>query len=204
VGSFVSFVPTPYDQIAPFFELAPVSPGDVAYDLASGHGRLLFAELEKGAGRAVGVELNPDHARAAKDKAIEKGLQDRVTFLQADVMDFDLSEATLVLCYLISAASRALKPKFEVELKPGTRVVMESFPVPGWKPLETKSLEYKTFYLYRMPPKTGVRRPRFRSIWTPATMIISVDQVASSAAGKGVHSELVRLFSHLAVSALLG
>ncbi len=155
MGSFVSFVPTPFEHIDPFFELAPVNANDVVYDLGSGDGRLLFAALEKGAGKAVGVELNPDHARTAREKAVEKGLQDKVTFLNADVMEVDLSEATLVVCYLISAASKALKPKFEAELKPATRVVMESFPVPGWKPLETKACEYKTFYLYRMPPEEG-------------------------------------------------
>ena len=155
MSSFVSWVPTPLEHIDPFFELAPVSSSDVVYDLGSGDGRLLFAALEKGAGRAVGIELNPDHAKTASEKAIEKGLQDKVTFLQADVMDVNLSEATLVFCYLITAASVALKPKFEAELKPGTRVVMESFPVPGWKPVETKTREYKTFYLYRMPPEPG-------------------------------------------------
>ena len=156
MGSFISWVPTPFEHIAPFFELAPVSSSDVVYDLGSGDGRLLFAALDKGAARAVGVELDPNHAQTARDKAKEKGLQDKVTFLHADVMDVNLSEASLVLCYLITAASAALKPKFEAELKPGTRVVMESFPVPGWKPLETKSREYKTYYLYQMPPEPGV------------------------------------------------
>ena len=157
MASFISWIPTPYEDIDPFFELAPVSSYDIVYDLGSGDGRLLFAALEKGAGRAVGVELNPDHAKTARDKAIERGLQDKVTFLQADVMDVDLSQATVVLCYLISAASAALKPKFEAELKPGTRVVMESFPVPGWEPVEAREVGYgtKTFYLYRMPPEPG-------------------------------------------------
>jgi len=153
MGSFVAFVPTPFDHIDPFFELAPVSNGDVVYDLGSGDGRLVFAALEKGAGKAVGVELNPDHVRTAREKAAEKGLQDKVAFLEADVMDVNLSEATVVVCYLITAASIALKPKFASELKPGTRVVMESFPIPGWKPAETRSHDYKTFYLYRMPPE---------------------------------------------------
>ncbi len=155
MGSFISFIPTPLEDIDTFFELAPVSSEDVVYDLGSGDGRLLFAALGKGAGRAVGVELNPDHARAAREKAREKRLEHKVTFLEADVMDVNLSEATVVLCYLITAASVALKPKFEAELKPGTRVVMESFPVNGWKPVETKVIAYgyKTFYLYRMPPE---------------------------------------------------
>ena len=155
MGSFISWVPTPFEHIDPFFELAPVSSNDVVYDMGSGDGRLLFAALEKGAGRAVGVELNPDHVQTARDKANEKRLQDKVTFVHADVMDVNLSEATVVFCYLITAASLALKPKFEAELKPGTRVVMESFPVPGWKPVETKSRDYRTYYLYRMPPEPG-------------------------------------------------
>jgi ubiquinone/menaquinone biosynthesis C-methylase UbiE len=156
MGSFVSFIPTPFEDVNTFFELAPVSSEDVVYDLGSGDGRLLFTALEKGAGRAVGVELNPEHVLTARQKAKEKGLESRVTFLNADVIDVNLSGATLVFCYLITAASAALKPKFEIELKPGTRVVMESFPVNGWKPVETKTVGYgfKTFYLYRMPPET--------------------------------------------------
>jgi SAM-dependent methyltransferase len=153
MGSFISWVPTPPEHIDLFFELAPLSPDDVVYDLGSGDGRLLFAALEKGAGKAVGVELNPNHAHTARQKAKEKGLENKTTFIEADVMDVNLSEATVVLCYLITAASAALKPKFEAELKPGTRVVMESFPVPGWKALETRSRDYKTCYLYRMPPE---------------------------------------------------
>ena len=153
MGSFISFIPTPFDEVDNFFALAPASADDVVYDLGCGDGRLLFAALEKGAGKAVGVDLGPEQIREAKETAIKKGFANRVSVLQADVMDVDLSPATLILCYLISAASRALKPKFEAELKPGTRIVMESFPVPGWRPLETRQDSYygKTFYLYKMP-----------------------------------------------------
>jgi hypothetical protein len=84
--------------------------------------------------------------------ARDKGVEDCATFLEADVMDVDLSPANVALCYLITAASAALKPKLEAELRPGTRVVMESFPVHGWKPVEIRG-EYKVFYLYRMPPE---------------------------------------------------
>jgi cyclopropane fatty-acyl-phospholipid synthase-like methyltransferase len=153
MGSFVTYVPTPFEHIGPFFALAPVSSNDVVYDLGSGDGRLLFSALEKGAGKAVGVELNPEHVNTARVKAKEQGLEDKATFIQSDVMDVDLSWATVIFCYLITAASAALKPKFEAELKPGTRVVMESFPVPGWKPEKTMLHEYKTFFLYRMPPE---------------------------------------------------
>jgi predicted RNA methylase len=86
MGSFISFVPTPFEDIDVFFHLAPVSSTDVVYDLGSGDGRLLFAALEKGAGKAVGVELNPELIYKAREEAMEKGLGDKVTFLAADMM----------------------------------------------------------------------------------------------------------------------
>jgi ribosomal protein L11 methylase PrmA len=154
MGSFISFIPTPFEDIDTFFKLAPLSSVDVVYDLGSGDGRLLFAAVEKGAGKIVGIELDPALARQARKVADERGLEDRFTFLEADVLDVDLSDATVVLCYLFPSASAALKPKFESELQPGTRVVMESFPIHGWKPVQTEERGYKTFYLYVMPAET--------------------------------------------------
>ena len=152
MGYFVSFIPTAADEVGCFFDLAPVSSEDVVYDLGSGDGRLLIAAVERGAGRAVGVELNPARVQESRDAARKKGLDSRITFVEADLMDVDLSKATLVVAYLFSTASTALKPKLEAELRPGARVVMESFPVHGWKPQQIKKLEHRTFYLYKMPP----------------------------------------------------
>ncbi len=151
MGSFISFIPTPYEDVEPFFVLAPVSADDVVYDLGCGDGRLLFAALERGAGRAVGIELDPLPLQRAKAKAKQLAVEHKVTFVEGDVMETDLSPATLVLCYLITAASAALKPKLERELSPGSRVVMEAFPVYGWKVSEVWEVPYKTFYLYHMP-----------------------------------------------------
>ena len=152
MGSFISFIPTSLEGIDTFFKLAPVSHDDVVYDLGSGDGRLLFAALEKGAGKIVGVELDSALVLESKKTAEEKGVGDKAEFLEADVLDVNLSDATVILCYLFPSASEALKPKFESELKPGTRVVMESFPVKGWQPVKTEVFGYKTFYLYVMPP----------------------------------------------------
>ena len=156
MGLFVSFIPTATEEVGVFFALAPVGPEDVVYDLGSGDGRLLFAALERGAGRVVGIELNECRIQETRELARKKGVEDKATFVHADVMDVDLSGATLVVCYLYSTASAALKPKFEAELKPGARVVMESFPVHGWKPLEIRHLPARTFYLYRMPPEADL------------------------------------------------
>jgi len=151
--SFIGFVPTSPEYIDAFFELAPLSSSDVVYDLGSGDGRLLFAALDKGAAKAVGIELSPERVSEAREMAKNKGLEDRITFLEADVMEVSLDSASVVLCYLSSSASAALKPKLESELKPGTRVVVESFPVPGWKPARTVDKGYRQFYLYIMPPQ---------------------------------------------------
>ena len=150
--SFIGFIPTQPEYISGFFELVKLSPDDVVYDLGSGDGRLLFAALEKGAGKVVGVELNPEHIQTARERADKLNLNDRVTFIESDVLNASLTDASVVFCYLCTSASAALKPKFEKELKPGTCVVMESFPVPGWRPFKTYNMGYKTFYLYVMPP----------------------------------------------------
>ena len=150
---FVSWVPTQPQNIEPFFELAPVSPSDIVYDLGSGDGRLLFTALEKGAGKCIGIEVDPELVNTSRETAKNKCLDGKLTFIEGDVMAEDLSAASVVLCYLLHSASAALRPKFENELKPGTRVVMETFPVPGWKPAKTKEINGKFFYLYTMPPE---------------------------------------------------
>ncbi len=150
---FVSWIPTQSDEIAAFFELAPVASSDIVFDLGCGDGRLLFAALERGAGKCVGIDIDPERIRVAENEAHKRGIDGRVTFIQADVMEVDLSEASVILCYLVPEASAALRPKFERELKPGTKVVMESFPVLDWKPEKIKEVDYKAFYLYTMPPE---------------------------------------------------
>jgi len=156
---FVSFIPTEYELIQGFFELAPISSNDVVYDLGCGDGRLLFAAIGRGAGRAVGIDLNVKLIEEALSEAKKRGLEDKVGFISGDVLDIKLSEASVIFCYLIGEAAYSLKPKFEAELRPGTRIVMEMFPVPGWKVKRTYVIRhgsetgYREFYLYIMPPE---------------------------------------------------
>ena len=152
--SFIGFIPTPIEQIEGFFDLVSLSVSDVVYDLGSGDGRLLFAALERGAGKVVGVELNAELVRESAEAAKSKGFKNRVTFFEADLMDVKLTEASVVFCYLSVKASPALKLKFCDELRPGAKVIMEMYPVPGWKPARTANREGKRFYLYNMPPES--------------------------------------------------
>jgi len=150
---FVLWVPTMSEFINGFFELTPVSPSDVVYDLGCGDGRLLFAALEKGAGRCVGIDIDPKMIAEARRSARQKGLESQITFIEDDFLNRDLSEATMIFCYLFPEALRALKPKFERELKPGTRIVSEVFTVPKWKENKVIEVNRKNFNLYVMPPE---------------------------------------------------
>lgn len=148
---FIGWIPTQPEYINPFFELCPVSSSDVVYDLGSGDGRLLFAALERGADRCVGIDIDPDRVNASREAAKSKGWDKKVNFIEADVMAVGLSEASVIFCYLLNTASTALRPKFEKELKPGTRVVMESFAVPEWKPAKVSEINGRSFYFYTIP-----------------------------------------------------
>ena len=150
---FVKWVPTPDVFIESFFELALVSASDTVYDLGSGDGRLLFAALERGAGKCVGIDLDTECVATSRETAKNKGLDARITFIEGDMMAQDLSPASVVLAYLFGSGCAALRPKLEQELKTGTRVVMEMYPVPGWKPATTRETHGRSFYLYVMPPE---------------------------------------------------
>ena len=152
--SFIGFVPTPLECVDGFFELTTLSRSDVVYDLGSGDGRLLFAALERGAGRVVGVELDPELVHRARETAKSKGFEDRATFIEADVLDVNLADATILLCYLYPTASEELRTKFESELKPGARVVIESFYIDEWNPVRSIDKEGKSFFIYVMPAET--------------------------------------------------
>ncbi len=155
--SFIGFIPTHPDHIETFCELADLSPDDVVYDLGSGDGRLVFAALRAGAGKAVGIELDGSLVEIARSTATKKRLTGRAQFVHADIARVDLSQASVVFCYLTPQASEELGPKFERELRTGTRIIMESFPIPGWVPHKTAARGYvdyyetNRFYLYVMP-----------------------------------------------------
>lgn len=148
---FINWVPTRPDCIDALFELAPVSQSDIVYDLGSGDGRLLFAAVERGAGKCVGIEIDAELAAASRKAVLEKGWEKNIEFVEGDVTEVDLSPASVILCYLYPAASYALRSQFESQLRRGTRVVMETFPVPGWRPEKSVQTIAGQIYLYTMP-----------------------------------------------------
>jgi SAM-dependent methyltransferase len=148
------FYPTPMSVARDMLELAEAGPADVLYDLGSGDGRIPILAAQEFGCRAVGIEIDPKLYRYSASREAELGLEGRVNFEQVDLFQADLRPATIVTLYLLSSVNEQLAPRMASHLRPGARVVVLDYPVPGWKPERTvavKSLadvEY-TLYLYR-------------------------------------------------------
>jgi precorrin-6B methylase 2 len=148
------FVASPQEIIDLMLESAGVKPGEIVYDLGCGDGRIVVTAVNKFRAKAVGVELNPELARAASDMIFRLGLQNRATILRANMMDVDISPADVVTLYLLTSSNEMLRPKLEKSLKPGARVVSHDYAVRGWKPVRVDELEVHgrthKIYLYRV------------------------------------------------------
>jgi precorrin-6B methylase 2 len=149
-GTVTQFPPSPPEVVAAMLKLAGVTRNDVVYDLGSGDGRIPIAAARLGA-RAVGVELAPDLVNQAIANAQKEGVSGRVRFLQRDFFETDISEATVVTLYLLPSLNARLLPKLNKELKPGTRVVSQSFDLGGPKPKTTIDVSGRPVYLWVVP-----------------------------------------------------
>jgi SAM-dependent methyltransferase len=132
-GKDVVWVPSPHSVVGKMLAMAAVTPQDTVVDLGSGDGRIVIAAARMGA-RALGIEYNPDLVEYARRAAEREGVAGRATFVQADIFQSDFSEATVVTMFLTSDVILKLQPKL-LALRPGTRIVSNSFPAVGWDPM---------------------------------------------------------------------
>ena len=150
----VWFVPTPHQIVDRMLDVAGVRTGDVVYDLGCGDGRMVIAAAKKFATRGVGVDLDPKRIREARANAKKEGVEHLVTFEVGDMFKTDISEATVVMLYLLPELNRRLKPKLLSELRPGARVVSHDFDMgKEWPPDEYIKLGTSGVYLWRIPEK---------------------------------------------------
>ena len=150
----VWFVPTPHQIVDRMLDVAGVRIGDVVYDLGCGDGRMVIAAAKKFATRGVGVDLDPKRIREARANAKKEGVEHLVTFEVGDMFKTDISEATVVMLYLLPELNRRLKPKLLSELRPGARVVSHDFDMgKEWPPDEYIKLGTSGVYLWRIPEK---------------------------------------------------
>lgn len=132
----VVWVPSSPAVIKAMLEVARVGPGDVVYDLGCGEGEIVIAAAQRGA-RGVGVDIDPERIANARVNATRAGVTDRVTFIEQDLFQTDVSPATVVTLYLGPDLNKRLRPKLLRELRPGTRVVSHDFSLGDWVPERT-------------------------------------------------------------------
>jgi SAM-dependent methyltransferase len=150
----VVFVPTPYEAVEAMLKVAKVGKSDIVYDLGSGDGRIPIMAVQKyNAARAVGIDINPERIKEAEANLKAAGVGDRVRFLNEDLFEANISDATVVTLYLLPGLNLKLLPKLLTELKPGTRIVSHAFDMGSWKPQQTLNASGSTVYFWTIPAK---------------------------------------------------
>lgn len=157
-GKDVVWVPTPQVLVEKMLDMAKVTPQDFVMDLGSGDGRTVITAAKRGA-RAVGIEYNPNMVELSKANAAKEGVTDRATFMNADLFETDLSKATVITMFLLPDINLKLRPKI-LDLKPGTRIVSNSFTMEDWEPDQTETVtegctSWCTAYFWIVPAKVG-------------------------------------------------
>ena len=130
-GKDVIWLPTAQALAEKMLNLAQVTPQDYLIDLGSGDGRIVIAAAKRGA-RAHGIEYDPDMVGLSKRNAVREGVADKATFVKADLFESNFSAATVITMFLLPEINMKLRPAI-LDLKPGTRVVSNSFDMEDWK-----------------------------------------------------------------------
>lgn len=149
----VIYVPTPNNVVDKMLEMARVTAKDIVYDLGCGDGRIVIAAAQKYGARGVGIDIDPERIREANENAARAKVTDKVRFIQGDLFQADISEATVVTLYLLTELNLKLRPKLLQELKPGTRVVSHAFAMGDWKPESTATVNGSQVFLWRIPSR---------------------------------------------------
>ena len=155
-GKDVVWVPTPQALVDKMLDMAQITTEDFVIDLGSGDGRTVITAAKRGV-RALGVEFNPDMVKLSRENAQKEGVAGKAAFIRADLFKTDLSQATVITMFLLSSINLKLRPKI-LDLKPGTRIVSNTFTMGDWEADETATVNardssYNTALLWIVPPK---------------------------------------------------
>jgi SAM-dependent methyltransferase len=159
----VPYVPTTDAAVQAMLKLGEVKKNDVVYDLGCGDGRIVIAAAKSFGARGVGIDINPVRIGEAKDNAKKAGVEKLVRFEENDLFQADIHEATVVTLFLLPNVNLKLRPKLLQDLKPGTRVVSNTFDMGDWKPekeyivpdTEVDSYLSHRLYLWIVPAQSG-------------------------------------------------
>jgi SAM-dependent methyltransferase len=158
-GKDVVWVPTPDKLVDTMLNMAKVTASDYVIDLGSGDGRIVIGAAKRGA-TALGIEYNPDLVEMARRIANEEKVTAKASFEKADIFESDFSKATVITMFLLPELNLKLRPKI-LDMKPGTRIVSNSFTMGEWQADETSESKggvtdsYRTAYLWIVPAKVN-------------------------------------------------
>src|SRR6187401_1113523 len=137
-GKDVVWVPTPQALVDKMLDMAKVTPADFVMDLGSGDGRTVITAAKRGS-HAMGIEYNPDMVALSTKNAAAAGVSDKATFVKADLFETDFSKAQVITMFLLPSINLKLRPTI-LNLKPGTRVVSNTFTMEDWEADETATV----------------------------------------------------------------
>jgi len=157
-GKDVVWVPTPQALVDKMLDMAKLTPQDFVMDLGSGDGRTVITAARRGA-RALGIEYNPNMVELSQKNAAAAGVTARATFQNADLFETDFSKAQVITMFLLPSINMKLRPKL-LDLRPGTRIVSNTFTMEDWEADETQRIEqdctsWCTALLWIVPAKVG-------------------------------------------------
>lgn len=157
-GKDVVYVPQPAEVVDHMMDIGKVTARDFVIDLGSGDGRNVIAAAKRGA-RALGVEFNPEFVEYSKRAAAAAGVADKASFVQGDMFEADISQASVLALFLLTDNLNKLAPKF-LAMKPGSRIVSNTFKISKWEPDETKRANAQCtlwceIHLYIIPAQAG-------------------------------------------------
>jgi SAM-dependent methyltransferase len=147
----VVYVPTPQTVVDAMLKLAKVTASDVVYDLGCGDGRIVITAARQYGARGVGIDVDPARIKEARQNAVTAGVSDKVTFLEADLFQTDISRASVLTLYLLPSLNRRQIPKILKELKPGTRIVSHAFDMGDWAPEQQLEVDGRQVYFWTVP-----------------------------------------------------
>jgi SAM-dependent methyltransferase len=152
------YVPTPQDVVDRMLTVAQVTSNDVVYDLGSGDGRIVITAAKRYGARGVGIDIDPERIAESRRNAREAGVTALVEFRRGDILQADLSKATVVTLYLVSSANLKLRPLLTRQLPAGTRVVSHAFGMGDWAPEKVERFkdsqgDDRVIYLWRADGK---------------------------------------------------
>ena len=154
-GKDVVWVPTPQELVDKMLDMAKLTPKDFLIDLGSGDGRTVITAAKRGS-KALGIEYNPDMVELSKRNAAKERVSDKTSFVKADLFESDFSQAQVITMFLLPSINIKLRPKI-LDLKPGTRIVSNSFDMEDWKADQTETVpgcnNWCTALLWIVPAK---------------------------------------------------